>query len=360
MSLFRRRLLLNAGNTLSNSLIARYTCYDKTNEDEDRDILKDLSGNGHDIQLYNFAFSKNSGYGAYHLDYTTASSSLASTGVQKGVARNVTPTSFEFMPRKIDNSGNIGFGVYIGTGGNLTIKLECANIDDGNPVYIVPYNRTVEQQGIKIKLQNGINDVSLIYSDTSYCYFTIVSENTAYTEFVSFKTIPDYKGALVSDGVDDYGLCDNFPILTKDRGYTVLAIRKILQDKGCFLSNRDNSIIGAFGMELYTEGMWTSRTFNDGASIQNITPPELFTYQTANAYNGQVFTSTGGYTTGVDKLVLFNLAKILPTQYISSIALYSIEIYDRDLTDEEIAQVKARMIAEYEQKTGEKYTEETT
>lgn len=44
-------------------LIARYSCYDKTNEDEDRDILKDLSGNGHDIQLYNFAFTEGSGYG---------------------------------------------------------------------------------------------------------------------------------------------------------------------------------------------------------------------------------------------------------------------------------------------------------
>lgn len=27
-----------------------------------------------------------------------------------------------------------------------------------------------------------------------------------------------YPGALVFDGVDDYGICENFPILTKEKG----------------------------------------------------------------------------------------------------------------------------------------------
>ena len=33
-----------------------------TNEDADRAVLKDLTGNGHDLQLKNFAFSGSSGY----------------------------------------------------------------------------------------------------------------------------------------------------------------------------------------------------------------------------------------------------------------------------------------------------------
>lgn len=351
MSLFRRRLLLNAGNTLSNSLIARYTCYDKTNEDEDRDVLKDLSGNGHDIQLYNFAFSKDSGYGACHLDYTTTSSSLASAGVQKGVARNVTPTSFEFMPRKIDNGSNIGYGVYIGTGGNLTIKLECANIDDGNPVYIVPYNRTVEQQGVKIKLQNGINDISIIYSDASYPYFTIVSENTAYTSFISFKTIPDYQGALVSDGVDDFGYCGHFPVLTKNKGYTIFMIRRELK-AGYMLSKAINDTNAAFIFDGGKDS-WSFTSYSSTSSYK----PELFSYQTSKSYNGKVNLNPKDVT-DTDRLVVFK-PYYNNHNSICSIALYAFEIYNRDLTDEEIATVKARMIAEYEEKTGEKYTEET-
>ena len=50
--------------------IASYRAYDKTNDDEDRSVLTDLTGNGHDIQLYNFAFAENSGYGKYATDFT--------------------------------------------------------------------------------------------------------------------------------------------------------------------------------------------------------------------------------------------------------------------------------------------------
>lgn len=44
----------------------------------------------------------------------------------------------------------------------------------------------------------------------------------------TIEQIPEYQGALVSDGVDDYGYVDNFPVLTKEKGYTVCAIRKWL------------------------------------------------------------------------------------------------------------------------------------
>lgn len=50
-------------------LIASYKCYSKTNEEPDRAILKDLTGNGYDIQLKNFAFGGMSGYGGYPINY---------------------------------------------------------------------------------------------------------------------------------------------------------------------------------------------------------------------------------------------------------------------------------------------------
>lgn len=40
-----------------------------------------------------------------------------------------------------------------------------------------------------------------------------------------------YLGALVFDGVDDYGICENFPILTKEKGYTVVALRQWIEEK---------------------------------------------------------------------------------------------------------------------------------
>lgn len=43
-------------------LVASYRCNGKGNSDADRDVLKDLSGNGHDIVLKNFGFTLGSGY----------------------------------------------------------------------------------------------------------------------------------------------------------------------------------------------------------------------------------------------------------------------------------------------------------
>lgn len=42
--------------------IAHYSVVGKTNSDSDRAILKDLTGNGNDLTLYNFAFTSESGY----------------------------------------------------------------------------------------------------------------------------------------------------------------------------------------------------------------------------------------------------------------------------------------------------------
>lgn len=70
MSMYRRRLMI--ANALKKSsginypgLIAAWSAKGKTNDDEDRAILKDLTGNGHDITLNGFAFSEMSGYGGY-------------------------------------------------------------------------------------------------------------------------------------------------------------------------------------------------------------------------------------------------------------------------------------------------------
>lgn len=55
MSTFRRRLLANQaqraarGDLIYPGLVAAWSAKGKTNEDEDRNILKDLTGHGHDI-----------------------------------------------------------------------------------------------------------------------------------------------------------------------------------------------------------------------------------------------------------------------------------------------------------------------
>lgn len=176
----------------------------------------------------------------------------------------------------------------------------------------------------------------------------ITCHNFAWTEKSGINTTL-HKGALVSDGVDDYGICENFPILTKEKGYTVVAVRKWVnpQDntRGGFLSNTSVSgwsSNGAFAFEfLYN----SYRTKSFGVETE-VVFPDLFTYQSSKEYNGLDIVS--GSSPGTNKLGLFG-------QYIngsslsrlSSIALYSLEIYDRDLTPYQIEAVKKRLMDKY-------------
>lgn len=63
--LIQQALKKSSGNISYPGLIAAWSAKGKSNDDEDRATLKDLTGNGHDITLINFAFSKMSGYGGY-------------------------------------------------------------------------------------------------------------------------------------------------------------------------------------------------------------------------------------------------------------------------------------------------------
>lgn len=72
-------------NIINNALVAAWSAKGKANDDAERAVLKDLTGNGHDITLNNFAFNGDSGYG--NPEYPDA---LVFDGVDDyGVCRNM-------------------------------------------------------------------------------------------------------------------------------------------------------------------------------------------------------------------------------------------------------------------------------
>lgn len=97
-----------------------------------------------------------------------------------------------------------------------------------------------------------------------------------------------YLGALVFDGVDDHGVCDNFPILTKEKGYTVVALRQwITKGEGlCGLVSNARSWFedGTFVLEyFYTKNL---HAISFGAIKSEKDLPHILTYQTSKSYNG--------------------------------------------------------------------------
>lgn len=344
--------------------IASYRCYDKTNDDADRNVLTDLTGNGHDIQLYNFEFAESSGYGKYGTNFNdwyvdTSQSDVQRTSTNFIISASVREYLVSSSCRLSSNTTSFTFKFRI-------VKCDGTNIN--LRIYNSPVEGNTEEEIVLSDIKVG-QVYSYTFEDlpTGYTrrniYFTV--QNAKYLEV---ELIPDYQGALVSDGVDDYGLCENFPDLSIDKGFTVVAIRKWLNQypniNSVFLSTRiyNNGVVwGPFTIEKINVSSGVPLSYSiisyEKTNVHNLPIDDKpFVYCTSSKYNNIVLTKG-------DNNVQYNILNLFcgtnKGQECSSVALYALEIYDRDLTDEEIAKVKARMIAEYEEKTGNKYEEET-
>lgn len=159
-----------------------------------------------------------------------------------------------------------------------------------------------------------------------------------------------YPGALVFDGVDDYGACDNFPILTKEKGYTVVALRQwISMGEGISgsVSNVKNWFNdGAFVLE-YNSNNATNKFVNRPVSFGNVNIemdlPNNFTYQTSKSYKGVPIT-TGSFK-GTNSLFVGKLNNIIGN--CSNVAIWELVFLDHDATEEELTKIKDYFVKTY-------------
>lgn len=265
--------------------------------------LKDFSGNGHDMQLYNFAKKLGSGIGKYEADYSTWTKTAG-----------VISTPFGF---KITEPTHNYWLLYTS---NITVpahKVEISGIPEGGEFRYL---------GVHI-LKNGINELSKMEENSSAIGFTLSRGTTQPNDWVglSVEQIPDYEGALVSDGVEDYGKVENLPIY---KDYTVVADREIIDglaenaDGGVALKGEStiaNSFIFDFNNEVYSFAKGNSKT---------VDTERFISYQSKYVNNG-VNIDVG---TGDDTDVLY-LAKLGKSDRYSKLALWSFLLFPYSLSE---------------------------
>lgn len=174
--------------------------------------------------------------------------------------------------------------------------------------------------------------------------------------FLSFKNfawkegsgISDvYPGALVFDGVDDYGTCNNFPVLTKEKGYTVVALRQWDQDflnttlTGGLLSTRNYSTgegVAFEKIESSNKGYWN---LGAGGIIDFAKSP--FTWQTSKQYNN-VGILKGDKNHGKPLCVGCGLSG---GQQCGRFAIWELVFLDHDATEEELTKIKDYFVKTY-------------
>lgn len=168
-----------------------------------------------------------------------------------------------------------------------------------------------------------------------------------YGSKLTIEQLPLYPGALVFDGVDDYGVCDNFPILTKEKGYTVVALRQWITYNPNAISAiatnaSDQSFNGAFTFENYNKG--AEQTISYGAtqiSLQYSKSP--FSWQTTSKYNG--FNIANGNKDATNSLVL---GRSYPQRNeFANFAIWELVFLDHDATEEELTKIKDYFVKTY-------------
>lgn len=196
---------------------------------------------------------------------------------------------------------------------------------------------------------DGVIQISFDDVLQDYCVVYFVYGNNTNDIDITIEQLPLYPGALVFDGVDDYGVCDNFPILTKEKGYTVVALRQwITRGKGALglVSNVKNWLKdGAFLLEYRNIQVdHLNRPISFGAIGSEMDLPHILTYQTSKSYNG-VSITTGNFE-GTDVL---HVGKLAPTNVGTCInaAIWELVFLDHDATEEELTKIKDYFVKTY-------------
>jgi hypothetical protein len=297
-------------------MIARYSALGLTNEQmAENPVWKDLTGNGHDLQMKNFAWKGMSGVGGY-----------GDENYQTFYKFTLDDYVFIASPPGVEHM-NFTFRV---TGLQPGNKLTLAFFGTTNTVY-----GTWNKDGIYTV------DADIVEAGKpTYFYNGYAATRGEFT----IEILPLYPGALVFDGVDDYGACDNFPILTKEKGYTVVALRQWLsfQDIGYpTLVVNSTDRLAAFSFEDFRNE--TKSTWNWGRSVglSDYKIPLLYTYQTSTSYNSKTIYA-GATEEGSNILQVCRSGF-----YCANAAIWEIVILDHDATEEELTKIKYYFVKTY-------------
>jgi hypothetical protein len=325
-------------------IVARYSALGLTNEQMAANpVWVDKTGNGHDIQLKNFSWKGMSGVGGYVQDFNDfrnnatvdkirideqGSNSIKVTILTTGIGNAI------YIPKNIYQFNKSYF-----------IKISSEGYDEGDMAlsFYAPSTSTA----VTVSLNpNGVTEIPAIKEDDFLAVYINVSGKVG---SFTVEQLPLYPGALVFDGVDDYGVCENFPILTKEKGYTVVALRQWItrgEIAQGLVSNVKNWLKdGAFLLEYRNiQADHLNKPISFGAIGSEMDLPHILTYQTSKSCNG-VSITTGNFE-GTDVL---HVGKLAPTNVGTCInaAIWELVFLDHDATEEELTKIKDYFVKTY-------------
>lgn len=322
-------------------IVARYSASGITNEQMAANpVWVDKTGNGHDLQLKNFSWKGMSGVGGYVQDFNYFKNNATVDKIR------IDEQGSNFIKVTILTTG-IGNAIYIPKNiyqfnKSYFIKISSEGYDEGDMAlsFYAPSTSTATTVTVSLN-PNGVTEIPAIKEDDFLAVYINVSGKVG---SFTVEQLPLYPGALVFDGVDDYGTCNNFPILTKEKGYTVVALRQWLsfQDIGYpTLVVNSTDRLAAFSFEDFRSKTKSTWNWERSVGLSDYKIPLLYTYQTSTSYNSK--TIYAGATEEGSNILQVCRSGI----YCANAAIWEIVILDHDATEEELTKIKDYFVKTY-------------
>lgn len=305
--------LLNGGSAkpiFRGDLVDFFTFKGKGNIDLDRNTITGLLDNK--LTAYNFGWSLGSGYGLFKENYLTYNKAQ-----NVFVTDDHSITIMNFVP-----ANNWILSKYGNSQLNAT-RIRVTGLTANNQL---AYGYSPTNDGARVLMaipSDGEYDLPKSVVNTQTYNVGFIVQN-ALSQNVTIQQIPEYEGAIVTDGVDDYLKLDKV-------GYKVGTV--IIKHKPVHLS----------GGWLYVLETSTIRTY----IVYNFTDKKIKT--TFDNYN-----TVGDYGVGI-----INTPRLIETPFyigcrsgmveFLSMALYSIAIYSTALSEEDVQKEISEAFPKYEQ-----------
>lgn len=191
-----------------------WTVVGKTNEDEDRATIANITGNGNDLVLSNFGFAEGSGYGLYAENYA------GGRWVQSTDRADLTWTSYSVNITSVKVASTQLYYQSYPEQPSFTVpsyKIKVYGLKDGQTL---SYKQvTSEGQQIYKISEDGIYTLPSFLFKANGDWYGFTLDKIQETCDITIEQIPEYEGYLVTDGVDDkivssvFGMGKDFTIV---------------------------------------------------------------------------------------------------------------------------------------------------
>lgn len=319
-------------------IVARYSASGITNEQMAANpVWVDKTGNGHDLQLKNFSWKGMSGIGGYVADIDEWGTNSTAAYFERNSIK-ITATFKE----------NVSLGLLYH---NIKLRQSCVlkvtGIPEGCDAFLD------DRLGNRFYMsEDGVYEIipSNFLAEALYLSIEKYPERW-YGSKLTIEQLPLYPGALVFDGVDDWAGCDNLPLLPKEKGYSIIALRNWItrydatQYKRPLISNLDTNDEGAFLIEYRKDENVNDVTgsYNSFTDVY-IDDNNPITWQTSSSYNGQIIKK--GTSKSTNKLCICKTYFGQLSNYANA-AIWEIVILDHDATEEELTKIKDYFVKTY-------------